>query len=189
MASDERTDSPNSGNTPIPSMAPEKSDDFVPRYFEPTQTRLFRSPLGSARLEIKGEVCYPRIAVRRIRPLSDPEHYISLWADEDTEIGIVRDPADLEPDSLAILNEELDLRYFTPTIQRILNVKVRFGVHEWDVQTTRGRMEFSVRGLNQNVKQVPPARLLITDVRGNRYDIPNVADLDAESFDKIQRHM
>ncbi len=165
------------------------SDDFIPRYLDPVDVRLFRSPHGSPRLEIKGVASYLRVAFRRIRPLSDPDHYISVWSDDDTEIGVIRDPSQLDDESLSILNEELDVRYFTPTIHRIFSVKTQFGVHEWRVDTSRGEMSFSVRGLNQHVRQMPPSRLLITDVRGNRYDIPDVGALDAHSYDQIQRHL
>ena len=95
--------------------------------------------------------------MRRLMPLSNPDGYISLAADEDTEIGILVNPSELAPESLKILQEELDKRYFTPTIQKIYRVKEQFGIHEWEVETERGRITFSVRGLNQNIKQVAPS--------------------------------
>ncbi len=164
-------------------------EDFTPRYLVPAELRLTRSPVGAPRLEIQEQVCYPRIIVRRLTPLSGPECYISLAADEDTEIGIIVNPTQLDSQSFTILQEELDKRYFTPVIQKIYRVKEQFGIHVWEVKTERGRVTFSVRGLNQNVKQVPPARLFVTDVRGNRYDIPDYRKLDMQSYQKIQRHL
>lgn len=164
-------------------------DDFTPRYFEAANLTFTRAEVGTARLEIQGEACYLRIVVRRLMPLSNPDAYISLAADEDTEIGILVNPSELAPESLKILQEELDKRYFTPTIQKIYRVKEQFGIHEWEVETERGRITFSVRRLNQNVKQVPPARLFVIDVRGNRYDIPDYRELDAQSYQQIQRHL
>ena len=164
-------------------------DDFTPRYLDPAQLTFTRSEVGTARLEIRKEVCHLRVVVRRLMPLSNPDGYISLAADEDTEIGILVNPLALTPESLKILQEELDKRYFTPTIQKIYRVKEHFGIHEWEVETERGRITFSVRGLNQNIKQVPPARLFVTDVRGNRYDIPDYRELDTQSYLQIQRHL
>lgn len=164
-------------------------DDFTPRYLDAAELTFTRSEVGTARLEIKDEACHLRVIVRRLMPLSHPEAYISLAADEDTEIGILVNPSALAPESLEILQEELDKRYFTPTIQKIYRVKEHFGIHEWEVETERGRITFSVRGLNQNIKQVPPARLFVTDVRGNRYDIPDYRELDAQSYQQIQRHL
>ncbi len=165
------------------------TDDFTPRYLDAAQLRFTRSPVGEPRLEIQNQVCYLRIIPRCLMPLSNPTSYISLAVDEDTEIGILVHPSQLHPESLKILQEELDKRYFTPVVQKVYRVKEQFGIHEWEVQTERGRTKFSVRGLNQNIKQVPPARLFVTDVRGNRYDIPDYRKLDAESFQQLQRHL
>lgn len=166
-----------------------EQDDFTPRYLDPDTLTFTRSEVGTARLEIRKEACHLRVVVRRLMPLSDPNQYISIAADEDTEIGILVNPLELDSKSLEILQEELDKRYFTPTIQKVFRVKEQFGIHEWEVETERGRVTFSVRGLNQNIKQVPPARLFITDVRGNRYDIPDYRELDAQSYLHIQRHL
>lgn len=174
---------------PTVSHVPSEPDDFTPRYLEPANLRFTRSEVGTARLEIQKEACYLRVVVRRLMPLSNPNAYISLAADEDTEIGILVNPSELDSESQKILQEELDKRYFTPTIQKVYRVKEQFGIHEWEVETERGRVTFSVRGLNQNIKQVPPARLFVTDVRGNRYDIPDYRELDAQSYLQIQRHL
>lgn len=174
---------------PTVKAVPPEPDDFTPRYLDPTELTLTRSEVGTARLEIQNEACHLRIVVRCLMPLSNPDTYISLAADEDTEIGILVNPSELAPESLKILQEELDKRYFTPTVQKVYRVKEQFGIHEWEVETDRGRVAFSVRGLNQNIKQVPPARLFVTDVRGNRYDIPDYRELDAESYLHIQRHL
>ena len=121
------------------------ADDFTPRYLDAAKLTLTRSPVGTPRLEIQGEVCHLRVVVRRLLPLSNPERYISLAADEDTEIGILNDPGQLDSGSLRILKEELHRRYFTPVIEEIYRVKEQFGIHEWEVRTVRGRVTFSVR--------------------------------------------
>lgn len=174
---------------PTAKSVPSESDDFTPRYLAAVDLTFTRSEVGTARLEIRNEACYLRVVARRLMPLSNPDSYISLAADEDTEIGILVNPSALTPKSQEILQEELDKRYFTPTIQKVYRVKEQFGIHEWEVETERGRVTFSVRGLNQNIKQVPPARLFVTDVRGNRYDIPDYRKLDAQSYQQIQRHL
>lgn len=166
-----------------------ETDNSTQRFLKPSDLTLTRSPAGTARLEIKDEACHLRVVVRRLMPLSNPEQYISLAADEDTEIGVLVNPSELSKPSLKILNEELDKRYFTPTIQKIYRVKEQFGIHEWNVKTERGRVTFMVRGLNQNIKQTPPARLFVTDIRGNRYDIPDYRRLDPKSFHQIKRHL
>lgn len=172
---------------PLSALAEDRG--FTVRYLEPEKTRVSRSPMGSARLEIVGEICYPRVVVRRLFPLSDPEHYWSLWVGDEEEIGVLRDPQEFDEETRRVLSEELEKRYLMPVIRRIRKVRERFGVHEWTVETSHGGFTFSVRGLHDNLKQIPPNRILVTDVRGNRYDIPSVDALDAHSLAQIQRHL
>ena len=186
----ENTKEPNTpSNNKSETTESHEQEDFTQRFLDASELTFTRSQVGTVRLEIRKEVCHLRVIVRRLMPLSHPEQYISLAADEDTEIGILVNPSELAPESLEILNEELDKRYFTPIIQKIYRVKEQFGIHEWEVETERGRVTFLVRGLNQNIKPAPPARLFVTDVRGNRYDIPDYRELDAQSFHQIQRHL
>ena len=37
-------------------------DDYTPNYLNPEEIRLFRSPMGSPRLEIRDQMCYPRVS-------------------------------------------------------------------------------------------------------------------------------
>ena len=169
-------------------LAPEadRGPDEV-RYLDPADVVLTRSPHGIVRLDLADEVCYRRVHVRVVQPLTTTERYVSLWAGDDHEIGIVRDPETLDPDSRQIVDEEIKRRYFAPVIERIDKVIERFGVHEWFARTSRGPVNFYVTGLHQNIKPHPPARLLVTDVRGNRYDIPDYRRLDPHSYHQIQR--
>ena len=93
--------------TPDDGAKPESSepDDFTPRYLDAAELTFTRSEVGTARLEIQDEVCHLRVVVRQLMPLSNPEAYISLAADEDTEIGILVNPSKLAPESLKILRE------------------------------------------------------------------------------------
>lgn len=156
---------------------------------EPAEVKLSLSPRGVVRMTLADRVCYRRVTVRRVRPLSEPDRYVALWADNDTEIGIIADVGDLDADSGAIVRQELARRYRTPTIRRILRVRERFGVQRWFVDSSHGPLDFYVKGLHQNIALSPPHRLMITDVCGNRYDIPDVTALDARSYAQIQRHL
>ena len=114
----EKQETPTTDDTVKPESS--EPDDFTPRYLDAAELIFTRSEVGTARLEIQDEVCHLRVVVRRLMPLSNPEKYISLAADEDTEIGILVNPSELAPESLKILREELDKRYFTPTIQKFI---------------------------------------------------------------------
>ena len=49
------------------------------------------------------------------------------------------------------------------------------------METDRGKVTFLTRGLRDKVQEPRPGHLTLTDVEGNRFDIPDLADLDPES--------
>jgi hypothetical protein len=74
-------------------------------------------------------------------------------------------------------------------IQRILRVKERFGTVDWEVETDRGFRTFSMRSIRENVHQPSPGRYLLSDVEGNRYDVPDLSALDAASQASLIRYL
>ena len=95
-------------------------DDFEPRYLDPAEVHLRRSPLGAVRLTLGERVCYAPVTVRRVRPLTDSDGMISLWIADTEEIGIVSEPDRLDEQSRIIVDQQLERRYFTPVIHKIL---------------------------------------------------------------------
>ena len=76
MQNDMQETSGEEQNTPTTADAAE-GDDFTPRYLDAAELTFTRAEVGTARLEIRGEVCHLRVVVRRLMPLSRPEAYIS----------------------------------------------------------------------------------------------------------------
>ena len=77
---------------------------------------------GALVLKLDGQ-CLKLSAPRRATPLSAPDEFIMLSNEEGDELGIVRRLSDLEPNSRALLEEELYQRYRTIIIERVLSVK------------------------------------------------------------------
>ncbi len=159
----------------------DEDDAFEPVYLEPSQVHLWRLDSGTIRLTLGQRMCYRRVTIRRVRPLSDPDGYIALWAGDDREIGIIRRVDALAAVSQAVVTEALEKRYHTPQVRRIRRIIERFGVQQWTVETDLGVAEFFVRGINQSIRRLPPDRMLISDVRNNRYNIADVSALDTRS--------
>lgn len=65
-------------------------------------------------------------------------------------------------------------------ITKIVAIDEEYGVTRWKVETDRGPRTFDV-ATRHDVRPVGPNRYLIRDVDGNRYEIPNTAQLDAAS--------
>jgi len=71
-------------------------------------------------------------------------------------------------------------------VHHIQDIKEEFGIVTWDVQTDRGPRRYIVRGLRDNVHEQSDFRLMVTDVDGNRFEIPDYTVLDARSRAKLE---
>ena len=87
----------------------------------------------------------------------------------------------LEPASLAAAEEELRRRYLTARIVAIPHIKSEFGVSYWDVETDKGPREFVVQSLSESCVWLSDTHLLIADVDGTRFEIPDRTALDPAS--------
>jgi hypothetical protein len=152
-----------------------------PERVEPKQIRLLREPPWMLRLTILGDRSYMAVQAVRAAPLSDPDRFISLLDGSGEEICLVRDPAELDEVSRQILREELNRRYLTAIVERIHSLQNELGVSYFDVQTNRGRREFVVRNVQEASRQLGERRILLLDVDGNRFEIPDLDALDRRS--------
>ena len=62
-----------------------------------------------------------------------------------------------------------------------------YGTSYWDVQTDRGPREFVVQNVSENAQWLGDHRLLITDVDGNRFEIPHLDELDKKSLAAVEQ--
>mgnify|MGYP001037457903 CR=1 FL=1 len=122
-----------------------------------------------------GEKEYQRVGVYLTFPLTSPEEFISIReADEKAkEIGIVEKLSDFPKDQQDMLREQIKLRYFMPVITKVLDVKDEYGHAYWNVVTTFGACRFTTQMSGDAVIHLSDSRLLVTDIDGNRYEIPD----------------
>lgn len=149
--------------------------------------RLVREPDGTIRLWIGPERGHDRVQAVRLRPLSDPEHYVSFLDERGEEICLVRDPTGLDEASHRVLREELDRRYLTAVVRRIHTLRSEQGVHYFDVETDRGRREYVVQNLAENARWLGPRRVLLLDTYGNRFEVHDLDALDRQSARLLER--
>ena len=84
------------------------------------------------------------------------------------------------------LEDELALREFIPIIQRIVRVSADSFPSDWDVETDRGPTRFTLDN-EDDVRRLGPHRVMITDARRLRYQIPDTRALDPESRRLLER--
>ena len=124
----------------------------------------------------------------RAFPISEPEKFISFCDPEGRETYCLMTIENLSEPQARLLRNELALREFLPVIERILRVTGEGTPSDWDVVTDRGETRFSLEN-DDDVRRIGPNRVLITDARKLRYQIPDLQDLDARSKRLIERYL
>jgi hypothetical protein len=124
----------------------------------------------------------------RAFPLSDPQRWIALCSAEGREIACIEDLAQAAPAVRQIVEEELAQWEFVPVIQRIQHVSSDAAPAHWEVETDRGPTQFLLNS-DDDVRRLGPHRILITDARGLRYQIPDSRALDAASRKLLERFL
>ncbi len=156
------------------------------KYLAPDDFILFRTDGGGLRLTLKDDRSFLRVKARRCFPFSISTKFISLRGGDDEEIGIVPDLADLSKEYRRWIEEDLNIRYFTPRVTAIESIRYRPGGVEWHLETDRGSKRVITKSVHDTMSEVEPGRYIITDVEGNRYEIIT-EELDESSRGLLER--
>ncbi len=132
---------------------------------------------------------YPRVKLQRNFPNETPEEFVSVLDKEDEEIAVIRNVAELDGRTAEMIRRELARRYFVFTIKKILSVNQKFGYSQWKVSTDEGDRDFTVRDTYRNFRKIGADRASVSDVDGNRYEIPSLSGLDRASMKKIELYI
>ncbi len=156
------------------------------RYLTKENASFQRTGGGFLSLTVDGE-SYPRISVARMFPFREKERYLSIRTvnERSKEIGIVNDMADFDEETRKMLREQLNLRYFTPIITKVVSIRDEFGYSYWDVVTDHGACRFTVRMGGNSVIHLSDTRILVMDIDENRFEIPNLEKLTSAERKKL----
>ena len=130
-----------------------------------------------------------RVFLCRQFPFEMQWDFISVMDDERQEIGIIRSLSLFEGEMGELLANELKRRYYAPVIRTILQVKERYGFSYWKVVTDEGEVSFTLHDTFRSIVHAEEKRLIILDVDGNRFEIPDVDALDRKSYKKIELYL
>ena len=165
----------------------------------PENATFTRSGGGLVSLSIindKGEPeSFERVVILRSFPVTNPDEFLSVREPDSKkqgrgkEIGMIRRMTDFDEETRKLFAEELDRRYFTPEIKKINSVKDKFGYLYWDVVTTAGNVTFVLNNPFSNVRVLEDGRILINDIDGNVFGIPDPTKLDPPSLKKIEIYL
>ena len=148
----------------------------------PKTYRLFHSPKDRLRLTVDDDRSYVTVKPTWAAPLSYPKLYLSLLNGKGEEIVTIVEPEkDLTQTSYEAVQIEIAKRYLTATVGSILSAKGEFGSTYWHVESNRGERDFVTHSLQENAQWLSPTHLLLIDVDGNRFEIPDTTLLDPRS--------
>ncbi|MEI8242627.1 MAG: DUF1854 domain-containing protein [bacterium] len=158
------------------------------RYLDPAAVRFQRE---GARLDVAmaGAAPVTNVSVFRAFPLTAPDRFLSIRNEKNEELGLLAAPAQLDPASRALVEDEIRRRYVLPVVRRVIQIRERFEILECQVETDRGACRFSVRNLRESLLRPQPNRYILTDVDGNRFDIPDLRALPPASRAQLQEHL
>ncbi len=167
-------------------MEKETEEMLKLRYINKNNAEFKRTDGGFVSVRI-GEEFYPRVQVVRMFPFSDPQKYISIRTPDEhsKEIGIIEDMKNVTKETAQMLTEQLNLRYFTPIIKKIVNIKEEYGYAYFEVVTDRGACRFTINMGGHAVVHLSETRILISDIDENRFEIPDIMQLSTKELKKL----
>jgi hypothetical protein len=124
----------------------------------------------------------------RAFPLSAPGEGISLVGSEGRELVWIDRVETLPAQTRALLEEELAVRDFAPTLLKLHKVS-SFGVPStWTVSTDRGDTTFVLKA-EEDIRRLEGGALLIASAHGVQFRIPDAKTLDRPSRKLLERFL
>ena len=164
-----------------------ESEEVLQMKFLTSENAAFRRT-GGGFLALKFEdKDYERVGVYLTFPLTNPEEFISIRETDEKakEIGVIRSLKDMKKDVQEMVREQIRLRYFLPVIRKVMDVKDEYGYAYWHVMTDFGVCRFTTHMGGDAVINIGGARYQITDIDGNRYELPDLYALTVMERKKL----
>lgn len=186
-------------------MTPENNDTLNDLFHHrksamltPANAKFIRSAGGLVSMTLQNEdgteESFERVVIIRAFPITNPDDFLSVRepgrdGSRGDEIGLIETLTLFDPETVALIREELDRRYFIPEITRIFSMKEKYGYHYTEAQTSAGRVKFVMNNPSNNIRTLEDGRVLITDTDGNCFCLPDPSKLDKQSFRLIEIYL
>ncbi len=124
---------------------------------------------------------FENLEPRRLFPISGLSEYISFLDENGEEQFVIRKLDNMAPDQRELLQGCLEEYYRIPKITKLITRSEKHKIWLWTVDTDRGVYTFEIINHIQSMKMFYDKRILIKDGNDNRYEIPNIYELDKRS--------
>lgn len=138
------------------------------------------------------EETFERVEIIRAFPITNPDDYLAVRnasGGRRDEIGLIPSIHLFDEETVALLNEELDRRYFIPEITKLYSMKEKYGYHYAEALTSAGRIKFVMNNPSNSIRTLEDGRILITDTDGNCFCLRDPQKLDKASYRMIEIYL
>lgn len=154
-----------------------------------TGMRLVRNAHGRLVLTLGSGQVFESVVPVRAFPLAAPGEGLSLVGSDGKEALWVDRMADLPAEARTLIEEDLAVREFVPTIQAIRKVSSFSTPSTWDLETDRGSAQMVLKAEEDIRKLAGRTKLLISGSDGVQYRIPDSTQLDKHSRKLLERFL
>ena len=152
------------------------------------ECRFYRNANGFLGLELRGED-HKRVQLSRALPFTAPAMYVCVADMDNKEVAVLEDLGDFGEETLALLEEELGIRYFYPEVTQVKSVKEKMGSFYFDLMIGEYEKTIAVKDISKNLKQLGDGKIILTDVDGNRFLIPDVYGIHKKSLRMVEPYL
>lgn len=150
-------------------------------YVEYDMARFTRKDITHVDMELYDGRRFENLEPHRLFPLSGLEKYITLLDSEGMEQAIIRDMRTLPKMERDTIESCLQEYYLIPKVNKINSCEEKYGVVSIDAETNRGHAVIEIRNILHGLKLLYGTRVLLRDSNDNRYEIPDLGQLDKRS--------
>ena len=150
---------------------------------------LHRSPHGPLVLTLPDGTVHEGVTPVRAFPIGAPDEGLSLVGADGHECLWVDRLSQLAPEDRRLIDEELAVREFVPTIQRIVSVSGFTTPSTWQLETDRGPAQLVLKAEEDIRRLGSRTRLLIASSEGLQFKVPDTSALDKASRKLLERFM
>lgn len=161
-------------------------------YLTPDNSRFFKEGdfIGAEIKNEEGEVVrHERVWLHRSFPFDRPFEYISVQNKEQEELGLIKNISVFDSENANLITAELERKYYTPVITKIMTLKETRGFSFWRVMTETGEQSFTLQDTSKNISRIGEDRAFVFDICGNRYEIKSLSTLDKNSYRKLELYL
>lgn len=158
-------------------------------YVEYDMARFQRKDITHVDMELYDGRKFENLEPHRLFPLSGLKKYITLLDEQGIERAIIRDMQTLPESERNIIEECLEEYYLIPRVTKIHDIQEKYGVVTLDTETDRGCARIEIRNILHGMKLLYGSRVLLRDGNDNRYEIPDLTQLDKKSRQLIDSYL